>query len=210
MMDVAAFHKTPAILEKLRDNKITTAMIPSGCTSLLQPLDTAVNKPFKDWLREATEEYTDKIPEDEVVKWTVSDRRVMTTHVVAAAWKRLVVNRRLVQKAFTECGISIAADGSEDQRIRIKDIPATAIDFTGWNSHGSERTDEDQSEHMELSAEGDDLEEFLVQGEGMIPAKNYRTLNLPQLRNLCMQRGLPKSGVKKVLIERLKEADQVV
>lgn len=209
VMDVAAFHKTPAILQKLRDNQITTAMIPSGCTSLLQPLDTAVNKPFKDWLREATEEYTDSIPEGEMVKWTVSDRRVMTTHVVAAAWKRLVDNSRLVQKAFTECGISIAFDGSEDHRIRIKDIPATAINFSGWDNHDSEGTAQDESDQMEMSAAGDGLEEFLVQGEGIILPKNYRILLVPQLRDLCMQRGLPTSGVKKVLVERLKEADQV-
>jgi hypothetical protein len=56
IMDVASFHKTQAILQKLRNIHITTALIPSGCTSLLQPLDTAVNKPFKGWLREATEE----------------------------------------------------------------------------------------------------------------------------------------------------------
>lgn len=35
------------------------ALILSGCTGLLQPLDTAVNKPFKELLREYTELYID-------------------------------------------------------------------------------------------------------------------------------------------------------
>jgi DDE superfamily endonuclease len=58
-LDAAAFHKTPAILQKLRNNYIVTALVPPGCTRLLQPLDTAVNKPFKDLLQEQTELYTD-------------------------------------------------------------------------------------------------------------------------------------------------------
>jgi hypothetical protein len=67
-MDVALFHKTPAILQKLRNSHITTALIPSGCTSLLQPLDTAVNKPFKGWLREATEEYLEGLSKGDITK----------------------------------------------------------------------------------------------------------------------------------------------
>ncbi|KZL84919.1 pogo transposable element with krab domain-like [Colletotrichum incanum] len=47
VMDVAAFHKTPSILSRLRTNHITLSLIPPGTTSLLQPLHTAVNKPFK-------------------------------------------------------------------------------------------------------------------------------------------------------------------
>src|SRR6202046_5034535 len=58
-LDVAAFHKTSAILQKLRNGHIIPALVPPGCTGLLQPLDTAINKPFKELLREQTEIYTD-------------------------------------------------------------------------------------------------------------------------------------------------------
>jgi DDE superfamily endonuclease len=73
-LDVAAFHKTPAILQKLRDNHIITALVPPGCTGLLQPLDTAVNKPFKELLREHTELYMDAREDagDNIEKWSVS------------------------------------------------------------------------------------------------------------------------------------------
>ena len=57
--DAAAFHKTPEILHTFRNNHIVPALVPSGCTGLLQPLDTAVNKPFKELLREYTELYID-------------------------------------------------------------------------------------------------------------------------------------------------------
>jgi hypothetical protein len=87
-LDAAAFHKTPAILQKLRDNHIILALVPPGCTGLLQPLDTAVNKPFKELLQEQTELYTGAQEEagNNPEKWTVSQKRVMVTHVVAKAW----------------------------------------------------------------------------------------------------------------------------
>jgi len=54
-MDVAEFHKTPAVLAKLRSHSITPTLIPAGCTGLVQPLDVSVNHPFKDILRDLTE-----------------------------------------------------------------------------------------------------------------------------------------------------------
>ena len=57
VMDAASFHKTPDILHQLREIKVTCAFIPPGCTSLVQPLDTAIYGPFKQWLREETDEY---------------------------------------------------------------------------------------------------------------------------------------------------------
>jgi hypothetical protein len=52
IIDAASFHKTEAILDFIRNSEalMTTALIPSGLISLLQPLDTAVNGPFKQLL----------------------------------------------------------------------------------------------------------------------------------------------------------------
>jgi DDE superfamily endonuclease len=73
-LDAAAFHKTPEILQKLHNNHIITALVPPGCTGILQPLDTAVNKPFKELLQEQTEQYTDAREDagDDIEKWSVS------------------------------------------------------------------------------------------------------------------------------------------
>ncbi|KAG5933037.1 hypothetical protein E4U60_004724 [Claviceps pazoutovae] len=95
-MDVVAFHKTPAVKAKLRVLGVVTAMIPPGCTSLLQPLDTTINKPVK------------------------------------AAARRLAARSSLVSKAFMDCVLGIRPDGSQDDLIRIKDIPASEIEFTRW------------------------------------------------------------------------------
>jgi hypothetical protein len=110
-LDAAAFHKTPAILQKLRDNHIIPALVPPGCTGLLQPLDTAANKPFKELLREQAELYTDAQEEagNNPEKWTVSQKRVMVTHVVAKAWNKFCQEKRsLIQKSFIDVGLNIA------------------------------------------------------------------------------------------------------
>lgn len=41
-------------------------------------------------------------------------------------------NTKMVQRAFIHCGISISLTGCDDHLIRIKDIPSSSIDFTGW------------------------------------------------------------------------------
>jgi len=59
------------------------------CTGLIQPLDTAVNKPFREYLREFTDQYIEKHesqrPSLVTDGWTLSDKCIMTTHVVGDA-----------------------------------------------------------------------------------------------------------------------------
>ena len=89
IMDYAAFYKTELALLKLRGHCILPALIPGGCTSLLQPLDVSINKPFKEWLREVLNEVLDQCETQGIDTKTASSRRVITTKIVAAAWERL-------------------------------------------------------------------------------------------------------------------------
>src|ERR1044072_5517344 len=44
-------HLEDSVKSKYRDSRFDLAVIPGGLTSICQPLDVAINKPFKDNLR---------------------------------------------------------------------------------------------------------------------------------------------------------------
>ena len=60
VLDQASFHCTKKILGLLRDNHTVPCVVPSGCTSLAQPLDIHINKSFKVLLKEETERLTEE------------------------------------------------------------------------------------------------------------------------------------------------------
>ncbi|RPB05885.1 hypothetical protein L873DRAFT_1884151 [Choiromyces venosus 120613-1] len=49
-LDVVKFHKTNIVFDTFHSHDIIPAMIPPGCTSLIQSLDIAMNKLLKDIL----------------------------------------------------------------------------------------------------------------------------------------------------------------
>jgi len=51
VLDLFAAHKTQEVLDTLLANDITVSLIPGGCTSLVQPLDVSINRPFQDILK---------------------------------------------------------------------------------------------------------------------------------------------------------------
>ena len=59
-MDKCSAHKTEPILKKLENEGVMLDLTPAGCTGLIQPLDTCINKPFKDLLRKSFEEWFSK------------------------------------------------------------------------------------------------------------------------------------------------------
>jgi DDE superfamily endonuclease len=169
---MATFHKTPAVLQKLRDNHILPVLVPPGYTGILQPLDVAVNKPFKEILREQTELYMDmqeeagNCPE----KWTTSQKRVMTTHVVGLAWSQFCREKKdLIQKSFTDVGLNIAPDGSEDWKLSIKGYEHGKPEIGDWSI-----IDRTYESFQELPRT-DDLDEYILENEGYITT-NYRGL----------------------------------
>jgi len=50
-LDMFGSHKTEEVLDTMRAHDITLGIIPGGCTSLVQPLDVSINRPFKDILK---------------------------------------------------------------------------------------------------------------------------------------------------------------
>ncbi|CAI7934352.1 unnamed protein product [Closterium sp. NIES-54] len=114
VLDSYRRHLTDAVKENFADLDIMPAVIPSGCTAEVQPLNVSINKSFKasihqhyqSWFEEEGQERLTpagniKKPSPAVVlRW------------ISRAWK--AVPPELIKKAFLTCGISNALDGFED------------------------------------------------------------------------------------------------
>jgi hypothetical protein len=81
-------------------------------------LDAAVNKLFKELLREQIELYIDTREDagDNIEKWSVSQKRVMVTYVVGEAQNPFCTTKKsLIKKSFLDIGFR-----SEDYKLSIK------------------------------------------------------------------------------------------
>lgn len=161
-MDLCKSHKTPAVLDLLRLNQIKPSLIPAGYTSLVQPLDVSINKPLKEYVCSLTDEVIRDCESVETFeKWTVSHRRILTTWTVGDALYLFAVEKdELIRRVFQKVGLSLAADGSEDDQLAIKGFKDLVIgDWKLPVTSTSDFADVDRV-HDE-----DDSIEFLASGE---------------------------------------------
>ena len=127
--DKATMHISFEIQRLLVKNKINFAYIPAGLTSILQPLDVSINRPYKDSIRHSYEEATiafksNKIPKikrEVLLKWVVEN------------WENSI-KKDSIEKSFLICGISNNLDGSEDDLFegykKIDEMGLVENDFT--------------------------------------------------------------------------------
>ncbi|CAI7891540.1 unnamed protein product [Closterium sp. NIES-53] len=115
VLDSYRSHLTEAIGQTMRMFRLTRAVIPGGCTPLLQPLDVSVNRAFKAGTRHCYGTWFEDIgintrtragemsPAETVLKW------------IDKSWQE--VPKELIRKSFVTCGISTKLDGSEDHLV---------------------------------------------------------------------------------------------
>ena len=105
-MDDFSAHKTENVLNSLKEMKIDVSVIPGGFTSVLQPLDVSLNKPFKDFYRQLWNEWMDS-PNPVYTKGgnrqkssyqTLSDR-------ISTSIEKSSSMSELIKKSFVICGI---------------------------------------------------------------------------------------------------------
>lgn len=205
-MDCASFHKTPALLELLRTNHVVTAMVPPGCTGILQPLDTAVNKTFKAKMTQLSEEYISEMEAaSPKMKWTVSMKRVQTTRNVADAWEWLCREKsEMVAKSFIDVGLNLPTDGSEDHLLSIKGQGHGRPEIGAFHIP-DEDIEDYQLAHQRMPEISETGDYILADGK---PLRNYSWLSNSQLSDALRTRGIPGIGkAKAVMIAALKADD---
>lgn len=138
-------HKTEQVKRSLKSENTDLSVIPGGLTSVLQPLDVCLNKPFKDrlrqrwmtWMAEGIHELTptgrQKKPSEELMCQWISE-----------AWRE--IPREMVARSFLKCGITNSLDGSEDDLV--------------FDSSSDESFDDDLIDELFASDSESDFEGF--------------------------------------------------
>lgn len=109
-------HLTDDVKTQLKKSNSECAVIPGGLTSIVQPLDVCVNKPFKDYFRNF------------YCKWMSAGNHTYTpggkmrrpsslqiTQWIEKSWDAVKIDT--ITHSFKKCGISNSMDGSEDDEL---------------------------------------------------------------------------------------------
>ena len=145
--DVHTAQQTQAVKIMLRKCDTTLINVPPGTTSRVQPLDVAINKPFKTYVREQFEKHLNENLQLYLEnKLTAGDRRILTTKWVANAWQKVKQNKDLIIRSFLKCGISNSLDGSEDHLVNIRGLEDYIMPKPESEFHLMSDDDDDDSE----------------------------------------------------------------
>lgn len=118
--DAFAAHRSDAIKQQAERMKTTLAVIPGGLTSMLQPLDVCLIKPFKChvkkfWAEWISSDLTSQTKGGNLKKPEIT----LIAQWVKDAWN--AIPSEMIRKSFKKCCISNELDGSEDDAIFISD-----------------------------------------------------------------------------------------
>ena len=105
-------HNSIATLKYLYNKKINVVFIPKGLTSILQPLDTSLNRPFKDWIKRSYEEAVSLFND---FKGAKIKREVILNWIYTNWFDNEKIKIEIIKNAFLYCGISNNMVGSEDE-----------------------------------------------------------------------------------------------
>jgi hypothetical protein len=109
VLDQFAGHKSAEMLDLYCKLKMKVFFIPSGCTSLVQPLDTDINKPFKDRMRAKFNKWLADYGSNLQLNSTRKGRLKAPDYELITTWILQSIEDippSMVAHAFKHCGIS--------------------------------------------------------------------------------------------------------
>lgn len=109
-LDSFKAHISESSLAKLSSGNVHTAVIPGGCTSVLQPLDVSLNKPFKVVLRQCWQKYmleqAEKMQSSQTSGKIPPPSRQDIVDWIEIAWKAVKRKKDAITKSFFVTGIA--------------------------------------------------------------------------------------------------------
>jgi len=105
ILDKCSSHKKQNIINLIKEDSYLE-FVPSGCTSLVQPLDILINKPFKDNLRVLFEKWMNEVGIKDINKTKKgklkAPSKILIMKWINEAWSN--ISSELVAKAFKCAG----------------------------------------------------------------------------------------------------------
>ena len=137
VLDAFLAHKKSADEVKAQDDFVaelkkintTISMVPPGGTGYVQVYDGFANKKIKELISKREELYYDlNKAQQKAGKYSVSDRRVLLVQWTLEAYQELHKKYQpQIVKAFQQVRLSLNPDGSEDQKLKIRDLKGLLI-----------------------------------------------------------------------------------
>lgn len=159
--DMFRAHITDSVKEKAKNLKTDLCVIPGGLTSMLQPLDVCLNKPFKDRLRHIWTAWM----MSGAAKTTKGGNLQKPDITLVCAWVKEAwesIPNEMIRKAFLKCSISNAMDGSQDDAVYQDDDCTTNDEFNDDDDNDVYIDDGEDYAHLQdqlqLNSDNDDFD----------------------------------------------------
>ena len=115
----------------LYDKGSNYALIPKGLTSIFQPLDVSINRPFKDWMKRT---YESEIVVFNIAKVLKIKKEIILKRIVDNRFDNSKIKPEIIINSFLVCWISNKIDGPEDEKFegfnKINEQGFIEYDFT--------------------------------------------------------------------------------